>query len=71
MKKIICPNCGEVQLYYVVEYVNRRLLFNAYGEGQGADEDTCFYAGRAKRCLYCGRRIKVIEAEEDNVNITD
>ena len=31
MKKMICPNCGEVGMYGQKELVERTLLFNAEG----------------------------------------
>lgn len=64
MKKIICPKCGEVKVYYVWERVQRALLFNADDEPCGATEDLVIYAGKTNRCQKCDSKIRIEESEE-------
>lgn len=63
MKKIICPECGEVSAYGVTETVKRMLCFDAEGNGNGCTEDVCVYGGKARRCLRCLRKVRVIIAK--------
>ncbi len=62
MKRIICPNCGEVKKFYILERVHRGLLFNADGEPCGATEDITEYTG-IPRCLNCNRKVRFEESE--------
>ncbi len=64
MKKIICPRCGKVERYYIVEQVRRGLVFDADGEPHGATEDMVFYAGKVGRCLRCDSKVKIEESTE-------
>ena len=60
VKKMICPNCGEVGMYGQKELVERILLFNAEG-CVGSTEDVTLKVG-VPRCLECGRKIKFKES---------
>lgn len=66
MNKIICPKCGEITKYYMLERVHRGLIFNADGEPCGATEDITEYVG-IPRCLKCDKKIK-INKKYDNVD---
>ena len=57
-KIILCPNCGEVEVYGYMEYVRRMLLFDKDGEPCGATEDMVTYSGKVPRCT-CGSRVKL------------
>jgi len=60
MRHIICPTCGEVKQYGIVETVARMLLFDANGNEINATEDRTVYSGTTKRCL-CGKIVKIVE----------
>ena len=59
MKKMICPNCGEIGMYGQKELVERTLLFNAE-RCVGSTEDVTIKV-EVPRCLECGRKIKFKE----------
>ena len=65
MKKIICPECGEIPFYIQTETVKR------YKKMDGREmpfEDTGDYAlnyGVIMRCP-CGQKVRIIDAEDGN-----
>lgn len=61
MKKIICPQCGEVRNYCMKETVMRYLIFNVNDEAIDATEDREVYIGTVKRCMFCDRKVKIVE----------
>lgn len=65
MKQIICPDCGKIKGYCITEQVRRILYFDANDEPCGALEDYCVYSGKVKKCPMCGRKVKIIDVEED------
>lgn len=67
MKKIMCPRCGRVERYYIVEQVRRGLVFDADGEPHGTTEDMVFYAGRVGRCLRCGSKVKIADESTETI----
>lgn len=69
MKKIMCPRCGRVERYYIVEQVRRGLVFDADGEPHGATEDMVFYAGRVGRCLRCDSKVKIADESTETENV--
>ena len=65
MKKIICPNCGEVPYYAVNSTERYRLLFDENGEPCGATDAYKARVGRIKFCCQCGVcRVQIIEDGE-------
>lgn len=50
-----CPFCDSDSGYYMLERVNRALLFNFDGDPIGGTEDVTDYAGRRKRCMNCNK----------------
>lgn len=64
MNKIICPKCGEVDFYGVIEVIRRMLVFDADGEPNYDTGDDSVYSGRVPRCLRCNSKVKIIESEE-------
>lgn len=63
MKHIICPTCGEVKCFGIVETVARMLLFDANENQINTTEDREVYSGTVKRCL-CGKMVKIVEDGE-------
>ena len=64
MSKIICPTCGEVRRYGVLERCHQTLLFDADGDPCGVTElvgDGC----GIPRCLKCNRKIKIVNEDQD------
>jgi len=65
MKKIICPECGEIPFYIQTETVKR------YKKMDGREmpyEDTGDYAlnyGVIARCP-CGQKVRIIDEEDGN-----
>lgn len=59
MAKIICPNCGEVSRYYLIEHVRRGLIYDINGSPQGQTEDEGFYLGKTYRCLNCDSKVRI------------
>lgn len=43
--KIICPKCGEVNVFKATEYLRRQLFINNKGEGVGSTDDECIRSG--------------------------
>lgn len=66
MNKIICPKCGEVDFYGVIEVIKHRLVFDADGEPNYDTEWNGIYNGRVPRCLKCNSKVKIIESEEQD-----
>ena len=64
MKQIICPKCGIVKKYYMIETVKRCLLFDANDEAQGQTPDIEVYTGSAKRCIVCDSKVKIKDDEQ-------
>ena len=64
MKRIICPFCGEVEVYMLHERVHRGLLFDASDDPCGSTDDVTEYASKVKRCLVCNRKVKIVEQED-------
>ena len=64
MKKIICPKCGEVEHYGILERGHQTLLFNAEGEPCGATDFIDDWSSTVQRCLCCDRKVKIVEVEE-------
>lgn len=60
MKKIICPNCGEVDVYGYKETVRHMLLFDVDDAEVFSTEGVTIYESNIKRCL-CGKKVKIIE----------
>ena len=69
MKQIICPKCGKIEKYYMVETVKRCLLFDANDEAQGQTPDLEVYSGAVKRCPICDGKVKVKEGGQDGVHL--
>lgn len=65
MKKIICPKCGEVAYYTVVQKLRQVLLFDAYDQPCGAGEQYGIYYGTVKHCPICDRVVKIVDKEDD------
>ena len=57
-KIIICPKCGEVKKYLLLERVHRNLIFDADDNPCGATEDIVEYTGKVPRCI-CGKKVSV------------
>ena len=64
MKRIICPDCGEVDVYQILETIRRGLLFDVNDECTGETGEFSTYEGKRKRCL-CGRCVKIVEDGKD------
>ena len=63
MKKIICPKCGEIKKYGILERCHQTLIFDADGETNGATELYCDWSGKP-RCLHCDKTVKIVEDGE-------
>lgn len=57
--KIICPKCGEVNKYGMLEKVRRILVFDSDNNPAGSTEDVSIYCG-VPRCLECNSKVKLI-----------
>ena len=64
--RIVCPKCGEVDMFKSTEYLRRQLYIDANGDGVGSTDDECIRSGKP-RCVKCGRMVKLIEQEEVEV----
>lgn len=64
MKRIICPYCGEVEVYMLYERVHRGLIFDANNNPCGSTEDITEYASKVERCVVCDRKVKIVEQTE-------
>lgn len=64
MKRIICPYCGEVEVYMLYERVHRGLIFDANDNPRDSTEDITEYASNVKKCLICNRKVKIVEQTE-------
>ena len=61
MKRIICPFCGEVEVYILYERVHRGFIFDADNNPCGSTEDITEYASKVERCVICSRKVKFVE----------
>jgi len=64
MNKIICPKCGEREMYGILERCHQTLVFDADGNPCGATEligDGC----GIPRCLKCNSKIKIVDGSQD------
>lgn len=61
MKKIICPKCGEVEHYGILEKCHQVLIFNADNNPDGAGELIEDWSSNVPRCLICNRKVKIID----------
>ena len=61
MKKIICPNCGEVEYYGIVFTRTSYALYDANDEPCGDTEPRELYYGKIKRCLICNKKVNIVE----------
>ena len=66
-KKIICPKCGQVDYYWIKEYVYRNGIFNADDECVETTEDIGIKYGKP-RCMVGNRLVKFKEQEDGNVD---
>ena len=60
MIKIICPNCGEVKHYGLLEKCHQTLIFNSNNEPCGATELIEDWSSKVPRCLNCNKEVKFI-----------
>ena len=65
MRKIICPKCGEISRYGLLEKCHQTLLFDAEGNPDGATELYSDHTGKP-RCLRCGRMVKIGEEGDED-----
>lgn len=66
MAKIICPKCGEVNRYCLLEKCHQYLLFDANNEPCGSGELIEDWASNVPRCIHCNRKVKFKENENGN-----
>lgn len=64
MKKIICPKCGEVEHYGLLEKCHQVLIFNADDKPCGGTELVCDWSSTVQRCLHCNRKVKIYNVIE-------
>lgn len=60
MNKIICPKCGQVKKYGILEKCHQTLIFSADGEPNGATELHCDFSGKP-RCMRCNSLVKFVK----------
>lgn len=63
MKKIICPECGEIEYYLMMAIERHHFVYDANGEPMGETDIFPVYESNIKRCS-CGRKIKIIDDED-------
>lgn len=61
--RIICPKCGEVEIYGILERCHQTLMFNANNEPCGASELVDDWTGKP-RCMKCDSMVKFIEEQQ-------
>lgn len=62
MRKIICPNCGEVDYYTNFEIQKIRFAFDADGnEVDVPFEVTSIRSSIVNRCPWCEKKVKIVE----------
>ena len=62
MKVILCPHCGAVKDYRLVETIKRGILFDAEGNEIGKSINIKTSRTARKLCA-CGRVVRVIDIE--------
>lgn len=63
--KIICPECGRVDRYFLRVRTAKSLIFDENKEPDGETEEIITYHSNTPRC-HCGKKVKIME--EDNAN---
>lgn len=61
MKRILCPQCGEVKYYQRVENEQYVRDYDANGKERETPADPKILYWGAKRCIYCGKKIKIVD----------
>ena len=62
MRKIICPNCGEVDYYTNFEIQKIRIAFDADGDEVDVPfEVTGIRSSIVNRCPWCEKKVKIVE----------
>lgn len=66
---IICPKCGIIPFYTNFDIQKVYIAFDSYGnEADFVLESEGIRGSTVKRCYYCGSKVKIEEADNENNN---
>ena len=59
MRQVIdgCPYCGSIDGFEVYQVVHYALVFDQFGEPDGATEEIVDHSWKYPRCRSCGKRV--------------